>query len=201
MCLGNQHTLASGNLTFPAMWLWSGSMHVSRFVFASACVSVFALSLSGRSTSPLLHHSPELSALSFSVSYGCVHLPSCFLIGCCRLLHWEGLLSQQHLNLGAGIFPLALVWKAERAREGWEKARASGRERGRGRERIRGLVSQTAECRLYTCSSKRILRRTVRETPFFFSSAFSRSLSLLSSFLSYSYYNALNRLSGEHNDN
>lgn len=125
------------------MWLWSGSMHVSQFVFTSACVGVFALSLSGRSAAPpsLLHHSPELSALSFSVSYGCVHLPSCFLIGCCRLLHWEGLLRQQRLNLGAGIFLLALVWKAERVREGGEKARANGRERERERENKRTRVT------------------------------------------------------------
>lgn len=111
-------------------------------VFVSACVSVFALSL-WEERFPLLHHSPEFYVLSFSVSYGCVHLPFCFLIGCCRLLHWEGLLSQQHLNLGAGIFPLALVWKAERVCEGGWRESKSEWERERERENKRTRVTDS----------------------------------------------------------
>lgn len=174
----------------------SGSAHVSCFVSVSYA-SVCALSFSGRSASPS-YIAPQSFALSLSVSYGCVRHPSCFLIGCHRLLHWEGLLSQQHLNLGAGIFPLALVWKAERASKqgGWRESESVWEREGENkRTRVTDSWVQTVYMQL---------KKEPEEDgkgDRLFSSAFLLSLSLVLSFLSYGVGNALKRLSGKKNAN
>ncbi len=92
-------------------------------------------------------------------------------------------------------FPSGFSLKG-RAREGGEKARASVRERGRGRERIRGLVTDSWVQAVYM-QLKRIPRRKVRETLFF---CFF-TVTVFGLFCLMVYCNALNRLSGEHNDN